>query len=47
MENNTQKGVSLTKQVKKLMLKAFKEGQKTSKATEGIIKLWINVELNG
>jgi len=32
------------KQTKKLMLKAFKEGQETPDATEGIIKLWINSE---
>jgi len=35
------------KQTKELMLKAFKEGQKTPDATEGIIKLWIAGEING
>jgi len=31
--------------VKELMFKAFKEGQVTPDATEGIIKLWIAGEL--
>jgi len=33
------------KQIERLMLKAFKEGQKTPDATESIIKLWVESEI--
>jgi len=33
--------------LRELLTEAFKEGQKTPNATEGIIKLWIAGEING
>ena len=39
------RGFKVIMEIKELMLKAFKEGQVTPDATEGIIKLWISGEL--